>query len=150
MGALAIMHLDMYLTAWETMVRLGHWADETGDSRMLECLTEWPMVYNIASVIANRACPLHTNKFGHPQWLDLLLTVGEYSDLRFVLPTIGYELQYNPGTVLALSGQLLEHGVSIADGERGVVSFYMHDNVHEFMDVVRCNYMEYQNAGREL
>ena len=51
---------------------------------------------------------------------------------------------YNPGTILGLLGQMLEHGASPVDGDRGVLAFYMHNNIHEYVDVSCCNYMEYR------
>ena len=47
--------------------------------------------------------------------------------------------------ILRLSGQLLEHSVGKVEGDRGIISLYMRDNVHEYMDVVCCNYMECSN-----
>ena len=51
------------------------------------------------------------------------------------------------GTVIAFSGQMLEHGVSQVEGERGVLSYYMQDNIHEYIDVSCCNYMKYAMWG---
>ena len=144
-GALAIMHPDMYVTSREAMVQLSNWAKEQGKESMLNAITMWPTIYNVASVMVNRASPLHLDRNGQPQWLDLLVSVGDYSDLDFVIPTIGLRVRYNPGTILGLSGQLLEHGVGKVEGDRGIISLYMRDNFHEYMDVVRCNYMECSN-----
>ena len=69
--------------------------------------------------------------------------VGNYTGLDFAIPTIKHWLQYDPGTVIALLGQMLEHGVSQVEGEWGVLSYYMQDNAHEYIDVSCCNYMKY-------
>lgn len=50
--------------------------------------------------------------------------------------------------MVAISGQLLEHGIGPAQGNQGIVSFYIRDNVHEFVNVARCNYMEYRKIGK--
>ena len=144
-GALAIMHPDMYVTVREAMVQLGNWAKEQGKESMLNAITMWPTIYNVASVMVNQASPLHLDRNGWPQWLDLLMSVRDYSDLDFVIPTIGLWVCYNPSTILGLSGQLLEHSVGKVEGDRGIISLYMRDNVHEYMDVVCCNYMECSN-----
>ena len=42
---------------------------------------------------------------------------------------------------------MLEHGAGLVDGDRGVLAFYMCDNVHEYVDVSCYNYMEYRKWG---
>jgi len=145
-GALAIMHPDMYVAGREALVRLGQWADSEGEDEMLEILSLWPSVYSVTSIMANRASPLHVDQFGRPHWMDILVTFGNYTDLDFLIPSIHSRFMYEPGTVIALSGQLLLHGVGMANGDRGIISYYMRDNVHEFVNVPRCNYMEYKKV----
>ena len=136
------MHPDMYCTSREAMVKLGHWLEAKGQQDILSVLPIWPSIYNVVSVIANQVSLVHLDIKGHPQWLDLLTTVGEYQDLDLTLPTIRLRLRYDPGTVVALSGQLIHHGVDTAGADRGVVAFYMQDNMHEHLVVGRCNFME--------
>ena len=57
---------------------------------------------------------MHKDVNSWPQWLDLLVSVREYSDLDIVLTNISMRLQYNLETVVAISGQLLEHGIGPA------------------------------------
>ncbi|KAF9231035.1 hypothetical protein BU15DRAFT_68675 [Melanogaster broomeanus] len=45
------------------------------------------------------------------QWLDMLATIGGDPELHMELDTLGVGLFYGPGTVLALSGKVLQHGV---------------------------------------
>ena len=63
------------------------------------------------------------------------------------IPTIKHQLWYDPGTVIAFSGQMLEHGVGQVEGEWRVLSYYMQDNIHEYIDVSCCNYMKYVMWG---
>ena len=141
-ASLAIMHPEMYQTGREAMIRLGNWVAGQKDPDLWDVFPLWSSVYNVVSVMANRLSPYHTDSNGQPQWLDLLVSVGCYNGLDFVVPTIRHRLRYEPGTVIALSGQMLEHGVGPVEGQRGVLSYYMRDNVHEYMDVPRCNYMQ--------
>ncbi|KAF8550175.1 hypothetical protein OG21DRAFT_1397884, partial [Imleria badia] len=76
----------------------------------------------------------HMDANGRPQWLDLLVSVGDHKELNMVLPSIEIWLWYNPGSVVAMSGQLLQHRVGVVDGDWGVVLLYMHDNVHEHVN----------------
>ncbi|KAF8421561.1 hypothetical protein L210DRAFT_877735 [Boletus edulis BED1] len=141
-AAMAIMHPDMYVTGREALVQLGKWAAEEGQTDMLDVLKIWPTVFSVGSIVANRASWLHWDLNGRPQWFDFLVTCGAYDDLDLVLPCLGLQLWYNPGTGVAMSGHLLQHGVSSISGDRGVISLYMWDNVHEHRGIVRCHYME--------
>ncbi|KAI9566161.1 hypothetical protein HD554DRAFT_1993983, partial [Boletus coccyginus] len=64
-------------------------------------------------------------------WLKLLVTIEDYKELDLVLPTIGVQLQYKPETTVALSGQFIQHEVGEVMKDRGVVAFYMRNNIHE-------------------
>ncbi|KAI6146253.1 hypothetical protein BKA82DRAFT_3948403, partial [Pisolithus tinctorius] len=64
-------------------------------------------------------------------WYDLLVTVGDYPPLDFVIPTLNLWLHYNPGTIIAFSGSALEHGVGAVDSDRACLAYYMHANVHQ-------------------
>lgn len=149
---MAIMHPEMYHNAREMMIRLGRWAKTRPNNNKNEIggvLEVWPNIFSVVSVMVNRATPVHFDKMGRPQFLDLLMTVGNYEELDMVVPTIGMRLRYNPGTILAMSGQLLMHGVGAVEGNRGIVSFYMRDNVHKMVGVPRCDYANIQSWGPE-
>lgn len=91
-SALAVMHPDMYLTGHEAMTQLGMWATEKGLADMVEVMGLWPSVYSITSVMVNQSSPMYKDVNSQPQWLDLLISVGEYSDLDMVLTNIGMRL----------------------------------------------------------
>jgi hypothetical protein len=138
----------MYATGREAIVQLGGWAEWGSDQDMLDVLPIWPLVYSVTSIMVNWASPIYLDIQGRPQWLDLLVSIGDYEELDMVLPTLSLRLRYNPGSVLAMSGQLIKHGVGTVGGNRGIVSFYMRDNIHELMNVVRCNYMHVDHVPR--
>lgn len=72
------------------------------------------------------------------QEFDVLVTVGNYPPLDFVIPTLNLQLCYNPGTILALSGSALEHGVGAVNGDRACLTYYMQANVHQSIHVPMC------------
>lgn len=119
------MYPDMYHTGREALVRLGRWAASAEIPEISEVLAVWPSVYNVASIMANRASPLHMDQFRCPQWLYLLVTFGNYSDLDFIIPSIHSRFLYEPGTIIMLSGQLLLHEVGQANGDQAIISYYM-------------------------
>lgn len=146
-ACLAIMHPDMYLAGREAMLKLGKWTEDNEQADMSSILPIWPSVFSVVSVMVNRMSPLHTDMNGRPQLFDLLVTVGDYEDLDIVIPTICRSFRYAPGTAIAFSGRMLQHGVRQIGDNRAVLSFYMRDNVHQFVDVARSNYMEYSKVG---
>ncbi|KAF8548650.1 hypothetical protein OG21DRAFT_1369760, partial [Imleria badia] len=76
---------------------------------ILSALRLWLSVYSIVSVMVNQSCPIHLDASGRPQWFDLLVSVGDHEELDMVLPSIGIQIWYDPGTAVAMSGQLLLH-----------------------------------------
>ncbi|KAN0082712.1 hypothetical protein V8E55_008507, partial [Tylopilus felleus] len=145
-GAVVIMHPEMYRTGREALVHLGQWAALENHPDICEVLMVWPSIYNVASIMVNWASPIHVDHFSRPQWMDLLVTFSNYTDLHFIIPSIHSCFLYKPGTVIALLGQLLSHGVRHTNGDHRVILYYMRDIVHEFVNVSQCNYMEYRKA----
>ena len=78
---------------------------------------------------------VHRDNSSRPECFDMLLTLGNYDDGEIVFPNLGVWLRYNPGTLVALSGKLIQHGVEEVDGDRVCLAFYMKDNVHERLNV---------------
>jgi len=64
-------------------------------------------------------------------WFDVLATFGEYTDGRMELPSLGVRLEYNPGTMVALAGRVVPHGVAESKGKRVCLAYFMRDRVQE-------------------
>ncbi|KAI6146197.1 hypothetical protein BKA82DRAFT_4015781 [Pisolithus tinctorius] len=77
------------------------------------------------SVMVNRATCYHRDINGWDPWYDLLVTVGDYLPLDFVIPMLNLRLRYNPGTIISFSGSALEHGVGAVDSDRACLAYYM-------------------------
>ncbi|KAI6146447.1 hypothetical protein BKA82DRAFT_4015953 [Pisolithus tinctorius] len=67
---------------------------------------------------------IHLDISGWDPWYDMLVTMGDYLPLDFVIPTLNLWLHYNLGSAL-------EHGVGTVDGDRACLAYYMHANVHQ-------------------
>lgn len=96
--------------------------------RLLQVLEFWHVPFSAISVISNRLTPLHCDSGGRAEWMDLLLALGEYDNGRFSVPAFGYTFKYNPGTMIALSSKIFQHGAT-CQGNRAAIAFYMRDNV---------------------
>jgi len=96
--------------------------------RLREILGIWYTPFSALSVISNRVTPLHCDTGARPEWMDLILALGEYDNGRFSIPAFGYTFKYNPGTILGFSSKIFRHGAT-CEGDRAAIAFYMQDNV---------------------
>ena len=71
----------------------------------------------------------------------MLVTLGSYGNSNFELPGLGITLEYGPGTVVGLLGNVLEHAVPGFEGDRVCYAYFMRDNVHEWADVPGGDWM---------
>jgi hypothetical protein len=57
------------------------------------------------------------------------------------LPSLGISLEYGPGTVAGISGYALEHAVPGFKGDRVCYTYFMRNNVHEWVKVPGSDWM---------
>lgn len=138
-ATLRVIHPQMYYAGRDALIRLGIQAESRGDEDVMSILPHWSSVYSAMSIMVNRSTPYHTDVNGRSAWLDMLLTVGNYRPLDIIIPTLSLRLLYNPGTIVALSGSDLQHGVPPADGDRACLAYYMRANVHGSAGVPLCH-----------
>ncbi|KAG1732467.1 hypothetical protein EDD22DRAFT_788289 [Suillus occidentalis] len=79
---------------------------------MFTCLQVWASVFNCASVICNRQCPLHQDPSSTPKGFDIMASVGHYCNGIMILSNLGIWLQYNSGAMVSCSGHNVRHGVT--------------------------------------
>ncbi|KAI6004351.1 hypothetical protein F5J12DRAFT_722278, partial [Pisolithus orientalis] len=94
--------------------------------------------YSSMSVMVNWATCYHRDINGWDPWYDMLVTVGDYLPLDFIIPMLNLWLHYNPGMIIAFSGSALEHGVGAVDSDRACLAYYMCANVHQSVHVPMC------------
>ncbi|KAF8834443.1 hypothetical protein BDN67DRAFT_914994, partial [Paxillus ammoniavirescens] len=104
----------------------------------------WPTVFTAISVVHNRETPFHYDSKSAPQWYDLFLSIGSYTNAILELPVLGIHACYMPGTATLFSGLLLRHGVSaVEQGDCIGYIFYMHPSVFHFALISLGKWMEY-------
>ena len=135
-GVLSIIHPSLYNAGHLAMQRLTDWA--TGhDPGMLAALENWSTVFTNISLIVNRSTPLHRDPHSRADWYDMLVSVSNYDDCALDIPSLGIQVLYNPGTAVAFSSWLFQHGVNEVDGARCCLAYYMRDNIHHWLRVPR-------------
>lgn len=139
-GVLSIIHPELYKIGQEAMAKLrtnpsepvgGPWVADDETARLHQVLSEWGHPWTAMSIMVNRATPCHRDVNGRNTWMDVLVTVGDYTLGRLELPGLGLRLEYNPGTVVALLGKVVTHGAAEVMGERACLAYYMRNGVHE-------------------
>lgn len=119
------------------------WCAKLGYSRKW-----WPSPFTAMSIISNKESAIHRDARGFAPFYDLLATLGDYRNGRFYSPTIGVSFKYDPGTIIALNGKVLPHGVCSVDGNRVCIAQYFHAKVLEY-HAARAGTMGYKHHKRE-
>ncbi|KDQ49422.1 hypothetical protein JAAARDRAFT_143475 [Jaapia argillacea MUCL 33604] len=94
-----------------------------------DVVKSWLSIYTAMVVIANRDMPIHQDHHCYVGWYDMLASVGCYSQAEMEMPSLGFRSSYPPGTLSALSGHIISHGVSPCVGERVCYAYFMHHKV---------------------
>lgn len=130
-GIFSIVHPDLYQAGIDAMIALNNNPDLVSDSmRLQSILATWSAPFHAVSIISNRVTPPHHDVKSAKQWMDLLVALGKYRKGIFSIPTVGYKLRYNPGTVVCLNGRLLRHEADVV-GDRACIAYYMREKVHK-------------------
>lgn len=135
---LAVIHPSLYRAGQETLIRLR----QSPKIKRQDLLSQWSSVFSGVSIICNRITPAHRDSKSRHHWYDLLVSLGPYRDCSLSLPGLGMSLEYGPGTVVGLSGMMLEHEVCSFKGERVCYAYYMRDVVHEWARVPGGTWMK--------
>ncbi|KZP29240.1 hypothetical protein FIBSPDRAFT_727514 [Athelia psychrophila] len=93
--------------------------------------TPWASVWSGVALIVNRETPYHRDTGGSVSMYDLLVSAGTHQTCHIDIQELGAAFVYLPGTMLAMSGKALSHGVkSWSGGERICAAHFMKDGVH--------------------
>ena len=134
---LAVIHPTLYDAGWQTTKRLRG----TPEIDPQDVLSRWASVFNGVAVISNRSTPAHRDGNSRSHWYDILVTLGSYRNCNLDLPGLGISLEYGPGTVVGILGNVLEHAVPNFEGDRVCYAYFMRNNVHEWADIPASDWM---------
>jgi len=110
-----------------------------------KALQVWATPFTGLSVILNRETITHRDVKGYRESFDLLLTIGDYTGGRLHLPGLGFSLIYDPGTVVALAGNVLQHGVCPVAGDQACLAHFWHKKVGERLGVKQPKWVTIQD-----
>ncbi|KAG1717618.1 hypothetical protein EDB19DRAFT_1652911 [Suillus lakei] len=115
-AALRVMHPNLYWASLATQLALGLWAADKKLDAMGAHLREWASIFTAVAIVCNWHSPLHHDPLSHPQWFNVMTSVGNYGAARMEMPNIGIEIVYGPGAMAVGSGRILRHGVDMGTG----------------------------------
>lgn len=148
---LSITHSNLYQAGHRAFLEVEkHPGTVKEGDAMLDILKFLTTLFSAYSIISNHMMPFHHYNYSQPQPYDIMAIVGCYPGACLVFGNLDLEMQYDSGTMIALLGKLLRHGVTPSDGNRVCIAFYMRDNVHERMGVESPGWMTVSRYGGEL
>lgn len=94
-------------------------------------LAVWGFVFNAVSVVSNRSSPTHRDqKSGHPEYSDILVSLGGDAKTVLDLVSLGIRCKYSSGSAAVFSGNVILHGVSDSVNDRVCIAGYTRPAVH--------------------
>jgi Oxygenase domain of the 2OGFeDO superfamily len=134
---LAVIHPQLYDAGWQVTKRLR----DTPEIDPQDVLSQWASVFSGVSIISNCTTPPHWDGSSRFNWYDMLVTLGRYQNCDLELPGLRISLEYGPGTVVGISGNMLQHAVPSFEGNRVCYAYFMRNNVHEWANMPASDWM---------
>ena len=126
---LMVLQPDLYEIGCKVLAELAADPDIVKNSEHLSSpLSKWNLPFNSISIYSHRTTPLHRDTLGRNEWMDLMLALGYYEHGRLELSGLNIAFKYDPGTIVAFSGKLMQYGM-ICNGEHAYIAYSMVDHV---------------------
>jgi hypothetical protein len=129
-GILALIQPNLFNNGVQALKKLyesGHIVH--GSTEELRSILEmWTSPFTALSVISNRITPPHRDCKSGRTWMDILVALGNYEEGYAQFPSLGIQVDYQPGTVLGVTSRVVPHAAECF-GDRACIAFYMRENV---------------------
>ena len=85
---------------------------------------------------------MHHDTKGRNEWLDFVIALGEDDSIRVMtFPGFGISVGYNPGTIIAIAGKVIQHATDFEGRERACIAYYLQNKVQERLDILAGTWM---------
>lgn len=142
-GMLRIMHPDEYRAGCDAMAQL---LAKQADLRAI--INRWGTPFSAVTILSNRSTPAHRDVRSLMEYLDILTSVGTFTEALMELDGIGIQLRITPGTVVGLCGWVLRHAVKPCGGDRIFYGWYMRSAVHASQNVRPASWVTQEVYGK--
>jgi hypothetical protein len=140
-GILSIIHPELYLAGIRSLKVLNAEAGSIFKGEGLSAVLKiWSSPFTAITAISNRDTPYHRDNGSAHEWFDILVALGDYQNGRIELPGLGMRFKYDAGTVVALTGRVLQHGAN-CPGDRACIVYHMKENVLEELGIEKPSWV---------
>ncbi|EAU90730.2 hypothetical protein CC1G_03999 [Coprinopsis cinerea okayama7 len=128
---LSVVHPELYEIGCHVMneMRVADESQVKYPEQVHRVLKTWASPFTALSLIINRETIQHRDTSGPRYGMDILVTGGRYENGRFETPGLGLRWAYDPGTLVALLGKILLHGVAPVNGERWCLAHFWRERL---------------------
>ncbi|CAA7266454.1 unnamed protein product [Cyclocybe aegerita] len=130
-GILGVIHPALYETGRRAVQALHGDVPVDKGANILEL---WALPFTSVSIMNNRQTPVHHDSGGGFKCMDLLATVGPYTNGEMDIPTVGIRVRYSAGTMVGITRRALLHAAKVT-GERACFAYYMRHNVLKHLNL---------------
>jgi len=100
-------------------------------------LKTWCILFSGVSIMGNWKTIYHWDVGGSLHWYDVLATMGQYSGMKFHLPSLNVAFSYTPETVIAIARKLLLHSIdSVEVGDRICFTWFFQEDVRKYLEML--------------
>ena len=126
-AVLSVTNLEQFqvgINMLQTVKRSLHLLHEPG--HFIYVLKTWRAPFSGVSIIANWEMIGHRDISGSPHWYDILITMGQYTGMKFHLPSLNVALLYKPRNIITIAEKVLPHSVDpVESGDRVCFAWFL-------------------------
>jgi len=145
----SIIQPDMFESGITIFDELAEHAKELNET-ISKALQVWATLFTGLSVILNWETINHWDVKGYRESFDLLLTIGDYTNGQIHLPGLRFSLIYDPRTIVALAGNVLQHGVCPVAGDWACLAHFFHQKVGERLGVIQPGWVTLDDLTQNI
>lgn len=139
-AVLGVIHPPTYKAGIQCIRQIAQQKDIAKRENLEELLRVWTSPCVAGSVMNNRNSPIHRDTGGSHCSMDLLASVGKFSEATFAVPSLGYQFCFRSGAIFGILGKIVPHGATVT-GERLCYAQYLRDNIFSTLGVEQPGWM---------
>jgi hypothetical protein len=144
-AVLGLIHPPTFKAGVHCVESIAHSPDVSKRENLDELVELWTSPCIGGSIINNRNTPLHRDNGASFGSMDILASVGNFHDGKFMVPTLGYRFLFASGAAFGLLGRIVPHAAE-ATGQRLCFAQYLRENVFSTLGVEEPGWIDLRNV----